>query len=158
MKVTENEKLQVIKFLSALADRKRIEIESIQSLLDMINQKNTLIDNPLGYSGTFPENAVNGETNDSTKRKLPLVSVKVFNLKSKLDQKIAYALTKIGRGFKEDILHEINLAQPDSDPHKLEKAVAVRLSYLIKHHLIEVKKIARRYEYWLIGDDSIGKK
>lgn len=83
------------------------------------------------------------------KTKPKLTPESVFSPKFKLDRKIAYVLTKIGNGFKDDIVAELYALQPELDIHKLGKFVAVRLSYLLKIGAIQGRKISRRYEYSL---------
>lgn len=83
------------------------------------------------------------------KRNSKLKPESTFSPKFKLDKKIAYVLTKIGNGFKDDIVAELHALQPELDIHKLEKFIAVRLSYLLKIGAIRGRKILRRYEYSL---------
>lgn len=95
------------------------------------------------------ENEVQQVRDDKRKTKAKLKQENTFSSKFKLDKKIAYVLTKIGNGFKDDIVAELHALQPELDIHKLEKFIAVRLSYLLKIGAIQGRKILRRYEYSL---------
>lgn len=83
------------------------------------------------------------------KNHIGLKAEEKFDPNSKLDKKIAYVLSKIGNGFKDDIVAELQTLQPEQDVYKLEQAIAVRLSYLLKIKAIQGRKISRRYEYSL---------
>lgn len=133
---------KVVQYLSSLADHKRTEIKSLQFTIDAISESKI---DPSKYFGLDQFLA----HNNSPKTKEVLRPVEVFNPESKLDHKISYALYNIGNGFKEDILEVLQQEQPEADPHKLEQALAVRLSYLLKNGLIDATKIRGRYEYAL---------
>jgi len=133
---------KVVQYLSSLADHKRTEIKSLQFTIDAIAESKI---DPSKYFGIDQLIA----HSNNPKIKGVLSPVEVFNPESKLDHKISYALYNIGNGFKEDILEVLQQEQPDADPHKLEQAVAVRLSYLLKNGLIDAIKIRGRYEYAL---------
>ncbi|QNL49780.1 soluble adenylyl cyclase-like protein [Olivibacter sp. SDN3] len=92
---------------------------------------------------------INGSSTHKPKNHIRLKPEEKFNSHSKLDNKIAFVLTQIGAGFKDDIVEELLKVQPHLDPYKLEKAIAVRLSYLLKIAAIQGRKISRRYEYSL---------
>jgi len=134
---------QVIEFLRQRQRQLKEELKSIEITIQTIGQTKSAdlsnddlgdhIDTPFEKRGT--NNALKPEEN--------------FNISSKLDQKISYALTKIGSGYREDILEVINKAQPEMDPYKVEKAVAVRLSYLLKNDFIQAVKHGRSYKYSL---------
>lgn len=148
--ITTNQMLEkkVVQYLSSLADHKRTEIKSLQFTIDAIAESNKI--DPSKYFG-LDQFLVH---NNSPKAKEVLRPVEVFNPESKLDHKISYALYNIGNGFKEDILEVLQQEQPETDPHKLEQAVAVRLSYLLKNGLIDATKIRGRYEYTLKITDA----
>lgn len=148
MTTTERLEKGTVRYLSALADQKREEINSIQLVIEMITRQ--AIDS---YSFTdLARSFQQSEMEEPLQRKKrPLEPVNVFNTKGKLDHKIAYALTKVGRGFREDILEEIAGVQPSINLYRLRAAVAVRLTHLLQHSLIVGEKIGRRYEYQLIS-------
>lgn len=133
---------KVVQYLSSLADHKRSEIESLQFTIDAISESKI---DPSKYFGIDQLIA----HSNNPKVKGVLKPVEVFDPESKLDHKISYALYNIGNGFKEDILEVLQQEQPETDPHKIEQAVAVRLSYLLKNGLIDATKIRGRYEYTL---------
>lgn len=133
---------KVVQYLSSLADHKRTEIKSLQFTIDAISESKI---DPSKYFGIDQLIA----HSNNPKIKGALKPVEVFDPESKLDHKISYALYNIGNGFKEDILEVLQQEQPKADPHKLEQAVAVRLSYLLKNGLIDATKIRGRYEYTL---------
>ena len=135
---------QVVEFLRQRQRQLKEELKSIEITIQAIMQtKSTdlvlddldnLVDNPTPKKGI--NNALKPEEH--------------FNVNDKLDQKISYALTKIGSGYREDILDVLHREQPEKDPHKVEKAVAVRLSYLLKNDFIQAVKNGRSYKYSLI--------
>lgn len=90
-----------------------------------------------------------GRPSGRRKGPLKLKTEEKFNPHSKLDRKIAYVITRFGSGFKDDIVAELHALQPELDAHKLEKQLAVRLSYLLKIEAIQGNKISRRYRYSL---------
>ncbi|MFC6100887.1 hypothetical protein [Olivibacter domesticus] len=150
MKTTETLEKQVVEFLTLLAIQKREEIKNIQSIIDRISRKETQVGNNVDSTLSILNIMPKEPERKSKKTKPVLGPINKFNERDKLDKKIAYALTKLGAGFRQDILDEIQRMQPDRDPHKVEHALAVRLSFLLKHNLIGYRKIGRRYEYCLI--------
>lgn len=138
---------QVIDYLKKKRFSLITEIKSIDKIIDSIIGAND-------FSNKTLQNLQNGLTDRDLERfaKKKLIPVEKFHPQSKLDQKISYALTNVGQGFKEDILDVLHQKQPDLDVYKLEKVLAVRLSYLLKNGLIQGKKIGRRYEYALIEE------
>jgi len=147
MKPPETIKKEVLGFLSALANRKRKEIEHIQSTIDLIIRPGleVPVENLLGVL------AENVPQLPKERKIRVLQPIDTFNPKGKLDHKIAYALTNLGSGFREDILEVIHPLQPDKDPRKVAEAMAVRLSYLLKNGYIKARLVGRRYEYSFVG-------
>lgn len=143
MKAQVQEK-QVIEYLKEMRESLLQEIKSIDKTIEGItgNKSN-------GFTSFISSGG--GYALDSKASKKILKPVEKFDPHSKLDHKISYALTNVGQGFKEDILDVLQQAQPELDPYKLEKVVAVRLSYLLKNGFIEGRKIGRRFEYTLVG-------
>jgi len=147
MKPPETIRKEVLEFLSALANQKRKEIESIQSTIELINHPR--IEVPMeNLLEALAENVPHPFT---VKKIRVLQPVDTFNPKGKLDHKIAYALTNLGSGFREDILEVIHPLQPEKDPRKVTEAIAVRLSYLLKNGYIKGRLVGRRYEYSFVG-------
>lgn len=72
-----------------------------------------------------------------------------YNPDEKLDNKVAYALTKQGEASKKQICDLICTMEPDLDKNKLERSLSVRLSFLVTNHLIQGKKLGRSYIYRL---------
>lgn len=135
---------QVIEYLKELRDSLLQEIKSIDKTIEGITATNSSV-NKSSYFGK----AVDEQFIAEKMMKKILTPNDRFDPLSKLDQKISYALTNVGQGFKEDILDVLYQKQPDIDPHKLEKVLAVRLSYLLKNGFIDGRKIGRRFEYTL---------
>ncbi len=73
-----------------------------------------------------------------------------FDPNSKLDNKIAFALSQKKDLTKDDILEIIAKHQPTLDKNKFERTLAVRLSYLLKHKMISGEKRVRSYIYNLL--------
>ena len=127
------------------------QLRSINKVIDSISNQNSTdqeISTPYSYD-THSE--IIAELHS---RKQRLLAVNYFSSTAKLDQKISFALTQLGQGFREDILEVILQQQNELDPYKLEKLVAVRLCYLLKQGFIQGHKIGRRYEYSLIAEDA----
>ncbi|WP_134087893.1 soluble adenylyl cyclase-like protein [Olivibacter sp. XZL3] len=147
MKTESITEKQVVEFLKLRQQQLKDELKSIEVTINAIAQSKSL---NLVTDKTKSDSA---EPDDSIKKRKgtgkALAPQETFNVNSKLDQKISYALTKIGSGYKDDILEVLTKAQPDADPYKVEKAVAVRLSYLLKNDFIQATKHGRSYEYSL---------
>jgi len=139
---------KVVQYLNSLADHKRSEIKSLQFTIDAISESK------IDTSRYFALDQLLAH-NDRPKVRTVLKPIEVFDPESKLDHKISYALYNIGNGFKEDILEVLQQEQPEADPHKLEQAIAVSLSYLLKNGLIDATKIRGRYEYTLKVTDEM---
>jgi len=135
---------QVIEYLKELRNSLLQEIKSIDKTIEGITANNGGASR-LSYLGKATDDKYTAEK----VLKKTLTPNDRFDPLSKLDQKISFALTNVGQGFKEDILDVLHQKQPDLDPHKLEKVLAVRLSYLLKNGFIDGRKIGRRFEYTL---------
>lgn len=141
MKVQEN---QVIDYLKEMRETLLQEIKSIDKTIESITG------NRVSDLTAIITPAANYVFENKASKKV-LKPIEKFDPHAKLDYKISYALTNVGQGFKEDILDVLQQAQPDLDPYKLEKVVAVRLSYLLKNGFIEGRKIGRRFEYTFVS-------
>lgn len=143
MNITEK---QVVEFLKQRQQQLKEELKSIEITINAITQSKT----PSLISDKVKSDS---DHEDEPRRRKgthrALVPQETFNINSKLDQKISYALTQLGSGYKDDILEVLNKAQPQVDPYKVEKAVAVRLSYLLKNEFIDATKHGRSYKYSL---------
>ncbi|MEH6305382.1 soluble adenylyl cyclase-like protein [Olivibacter sp. CPCC 100613] len=147
MKAESITEKQVVEFLKLRQQQLREELKSIEVTINAIGQSKSV-----NFTGERVKNDLSEVDDSAKKRKIAgkaLTPQDNFNVNSKLDQKISYALTKIGSGYKDDILEVLNKAQPDADPYKVEKAVAVRLSYLLKNDFIQATKHGRSYKYSL---------
>jgi len=136
---------QVVDFLKQRQQQLKEEIKSIDITINAIMQKR--------YASLNLTDDEDDHEEDPRRKKnipKPLAPQPTFNINSKLDYKISYALTQLGAGYRDDILEVIHKAQPEIDPYKVEKAVAVRLSYLLKNEFIQAKKHGRSYKYSLI--------
>lgn len=146
MNVSKISEKQILTFLEFRRERLIEEVEKIDLTINTLKSSaNILTDN--GPLVERKERTIFSKKPISSAKKL--VPQEVFNPFSKLDQKIAYALTTIERGNKEDILKVLSDKQPELDSNKIEKALAVRLSYLLKNNLIDAEKVSRNYQYSL---------
>lgn len=136
---------QVVAFLKQRQQQLSEELRSIEMTINSILGGKSL------SSSSYGTETFGAEVGIPKKGKVikALVPQEEFSPSSKLDQKISYALTQIGSGYKDDILAVLNNAQPEADPYKVEKAVAVRLSYLLKNEFIDGVKYGRSYKYSL---------
>lgn len=78
-----------------------------------------------------------------------LKPINEFLERGKLDDKISFALTKLKKAYKEEILDVLIENQPTIDVVKLQNAVGVRLSYLLKNNMIAGEKHGRKFNYSL---------
>ncbi|KEO71706.1 hypothetical protein [Anditalea andensis] len=85
---------------------------------------------------------------DSQTPKLQPIST--YNSDMKLDEKIAYALSKLDKATKKEIVGKIVEAEPETNIDKLDSNIAVRLSFLLKEQQISGIKQGRVYHYSLI--------
>lgn len=147
MKTESITEKQVVEFLKLRQQQLREELKSIEVTINAIAQTKSvnLVNDKIKTELSDTEEV--SRKRKGTAKALPPQDD--FNVNSKLDQKISYALTKIGSGYKDDILEVLNKAQPEADPYKVEKAVAVRLSYLLKNDFIQATKHGRSYKYSL---------
>jgi len=146
MKAESITEKQVVEFLKQRQQQLKEELKSIEITINAITQSKSI-----NLTNDKIKSEVD-EIEEPRRRKgthKALTPQENFNINSKLDQKISYALTKIGSGYKDDILEVLNKAQPEIDPYKVEKAVAVRLSYLLKNDFIQATKHGRSYKYSL---------
>ncbi|QNL49683.1 soluble adenylyl cyclase-like protein [Olivibacter sp. SDN3] len=145
MKAENITEKQVVSFLKQRQQQLLDELKSIEVTINAIAQTKSASSNDRFQMD------IDGSVSLKPKKKnvKSLVPQESFNPNSKLDQKISYALTQIGTGYKDDILEVLNKAQPEADPYKVEKAVAVRLSYLLKNDFIQATKHGRSYKYSL---------
>lgn len=131
----------VIDFLK----EKRKEIEQklmhISAVINLIENKGTDL-------RPFIENG----NQEVEKRFRKLKSNDNYSHKSKLDQKIAYALTMLGSADKDAILNKILEVDKEFERYKLEKFLAVRLSYLLKNDKVIGVKSGRKYNYSLYDE------
>lgn len=145
MKKPETIRKDILGFLIDLANKKKEEIESIQSTINQIIRP--IIKTPM--VNLLEPLAANTPLPLKVKGTKVLQPTTILSPKSKLDDKIAYALTKLESGFREDILEEIMALYPEKGSWKVSAAIAVRLSYLLKSGCIKGRLIGRRYEYSL---------
>ncbi len=143
-KISETE---IMTFLEARKERLLEEIEKIDLTINTLKSTSNVLLDPSALSER--RSARDGVVRRIVPSAKRLVTQNEFNAFSKLDQKIAYALTQIGRGNKEDILKVLVDKQPELDANKIEKALAVRLSYLLKNNLVDAEKVSRNYQYSL---------
>lgn len=80
-------------------------------------------------------------------KKIPIPAK--YEKRLKIDIKIAYILSLIKKGNKEEIINKIIEFEPDYEEEKLKSNVAVRLSFLLKNNYIKATKTGRSYDYFL---------
>jgi|GEM_PF-941439 len=146
---TINEK-QIIDFLKQREQLLREELKKIEATINVIESSNRVLSSQ-AVSADIPNPA---DDDIETEKRKPgtkkLTSVNTFRNNGKLDEKISYVLTKFKSAFKEDILEELLERQPDEDMLKLQNALGVRLSYLLKNNLIDAEKHGRKFKYKLL--------
>ena len=134
-----NEK-QVIEFLKERQQLLKDELKKIENTINVIESSNVIL------SGSTPSRKAPKEVTASTRKLEPIHE---FKPHGRFDERIGYALTKLKSGYKEDILEVLLEEQPDTDILKLQNALGVRLSYLLKNGLIEGEKHGRKFKYTL---------
>ncbi|MCH7400841.1 hypothetical protein ACFOUP_12740 [Belliella kenyensis] len=120
--VTEEE---VIVFLKARREELLKELEKVETALNALGGLSI----PANYFYEEPE--------------IP----NSYSEKLKMDKKILFALNQIGSGDKMDILAQLKILEPSLDVEKLEKSIAVRLSYLKNKNMIKWDKNGRSLTY-----------
>lgn len=120
--------------------------ERLHQLLDEVERVKTAI-------AAFGKNGNNGHKLSETGGKPVLTDrlapIKEYGPEMRLDDKIAYALDKLGHASKKEIVSKIMEAEPGTDIGKLESNLAARLSHLLKTQQISGQKTGRVYQYWL---------
>ncbi|HSI68880.1 MAG TPA: hypothetical protein VK941_01505 [Gillisia sp.] len=130
--------------------------ERLNQLMDEVERVKTAIAafGAAGKTGVQPALNNNGKPLISHQADR-LAPIKEFSNDMRLDDKIAYALHKLGTASKKEIVSKIVEAEPDADINKLDNNLAVRLSFLLKGKQIAGHKTGRVYKYWLEDDQSI---
>ena len=132
-----------ITYLQKLYQRIGEEIAHIQVTIDLINSRKV----KRSSYGDNSKRLEHSEGVDYNKSKKILLPEKRYIRFAKLDRKIAFALTKLGMAFKEDIIEIVKKEEPEQNLHKLGNVISVRLSYLLKNKLIEANKEGKKYRY-----------
>ncbi|WP_158795939.1 soluble adenylyl cyclase-like protein [Pedobacter sp. L105] len=148
----EDENITEKQLISFLLNKQKIlknELKKVELALEALSVE------PHLYL-TFNDNDQEGVQNQSfiNAIKQNLSFTEEFDPNSKLDYKIAFALSQEERLTKDDILAVIIKQQPDLDKNKFEKTLSVRLSYLLKNKFIRGKKNGRTYLYSLLTQGS----
>ncbi|MFB5946617.1 soluble adenylyl cyclase-like protein [Albibacterium profundi] len=132
-----NEK-QVIEFLRERQQLLKEELKKVENTISVIESSNIVL------SGTTTAKKITRDVQPSTRK---LEAVQEFKPHGRFDERISYALTKLKSAYKEDILEVLLEEQPDQDVVKLQNALGVRLSYLLKNNLIDAEKHGRKFYY-----------
>lgn len=132
-----NEK-QVIEFLRERQQLLKEELKKVENTINVIESSNVVL------AGTTPARKIARDVPPSTRK---LEAVNVFKPHGRFDERISYALTKLKSAYKEDILEVLLKEQPEQDVVKLQNALGVRLSYLLKNSLIDAEKHGRKFYY-----------
>lgn len=139
-----NEK-QVIEFLRQRESMLEQELLKIRTTISVIDSSSLVLENIVSAGKVLPTEQPTGK---SVIRKR-LKPVGEFLVSGKLDEKISYAITKMKTAYKEDIIEVLIENQPSADIVKLQNAVGVRLSYLLKNDMIVGEKHGRKFSYSL---------
>lgn len=136
---------QIIEFLKQREQLLKEELRKVRATINVLDSSSIALGNSMAFEGGLKKSG----TTRTVVRK-PLTPVNEYSPNARLDEKIAYALTQVKQGYKEDIIEVMLKEEPDLDLIKLQNAVGVRLSYLIKNELIEGEKHGRKFYYNLI--------
>lgn len=133
---------QIIEFLRQREQLLKEELRKIRATISVLDSSSSALGSILAA-----EAAAKKSSSIRTVVRKPLTPVHEYSAAARLDDKISYALTKLKQGYKEDIIAVMVENEPDLDMIKLQNAVGVRLSYLIKNDLIEGEKHGRKFYY-----------
>lgn len=136
---------QIIEFLKQREQLLQEELEKIRATINVIDSSSIILNKQLVSNVSTTENS-SGSKKSVSKILKPIND---FPEKGKLDDKISFALTKVKKAYKEDILKVLIENQPTLDVVKLQNAVGVRLSYLLKNDMLSAKKYGRKFKYSL---------
>lgn len=134
--------------LAFLKDREQLiteELRKVRAIIKVIESSSSVLSNDGegNYAGAFRS------SEPSKKVRKPLQRMDEYLKDGYLDEKISYALTQLGTGYKEDILEILVEKEPESNLVNLQNALGVRLSYLLKNDVIQGEKHGRKYQYTL---------
>jgi len=136
---------QIIEFLKQREQLLQEELEKIRATINVIDSSSIILNKQL--VSNIPSAEKSSESKKSISKELK--SINDFPEKGKLDDKISFALTKLKKGYKEDIINVLIENQPTIDVVKLQNAVGVRLSYLLKNNMLAAEKYGRKFKYSL---------
>lgn len=140
---------EVLRFFNNKKQELEKELEKIELAISALGGSS------ISAAPTIPkEKAATDKPAPKEKGRIPKAKKKLekretYTTTDKLDDKIAYALTQLGKGNKQKVLDVIQEHEPSIDVKKLDRTLSVRFSYLIKHDMIRGQKSGRSYTYRL---------
>lgn len=141
---------EVLRFFNNKKQELQKELEKVEMAISALGGSNIAATPPaVKEKVAAKKTAAKREVARTPKAKKRLEKRDNYNATDKLDDKIAYALTQVGKGNKQQILDVIKENEPDVDVKKLDRTLSVRFSYLIKHDMIKGQKTGRSYTYRL---------
>lgn len=140
---------EVLRFFNNKKQELQKELEKIELAISALGGSSTSAAPTVAKEKVAAEKQAPKEKSKAPKPKKRLEKRDTYSSTDKLDDKIAYALTKVGKGNKQQILDVIKENEPDVDVKKLDRTLSVRFSYLIKHDMIKGQKSGRSYTYKL---------
>lgn len=140
-----NEK-DIIQFLNQREQLLLDELKKIRATISVIESSGLVLNS---NSDSKSSSSINKPLKVEKPVRSALKPVNEFVEKGKLDDKISFALAKLKKAYKEDILTVLIENQPAIDVVKLQNAVGVRLSYLLKNKMIAGAKHGRKFNYSL---------
>jgi len=141
---------EVLRFFNKKKQELQKELEKVEMAISAIGGYNITATPPAAKEKVAAKKpAAKKEVARTPKAKKRLEKRDNYKATDKLDDKIAYALTQVGKGNKQQILDVIKENEPAVDVEKLDRTLSVRFSYLIKHDMIKGQKTGRSYTYKL---------
>lgn len=141
---------EVLRFFNNKKQELQKELEKVEVAISALGGSNIAATPPaVKEKVAAKKTTAKKEVARTPKAKKRLEKRDSYNATDKLDDKIAYALTQVGKGNKQQILDVIKENEPDVDVKKLDRTLSVRFSYLIKHDMIKGQKTGRSYTYRL---------
>lgn len=140
---------EVLRFFNNKKQELQKELEKIELAISALGGLSTSAAPTVAREKVAAEKPAPKEKGKTPKPKKRLEKRDTYSSTDKLDDKIAYALTQVGKGNKQQILDVIKENEPEIDVRKLDRTLSVRFSYLIKHDMIKGQKSGRSYTYRL---------
>lgn len=134
---TEITELEVVNFLTKRKDSLLKEINSINDIISSITQKDSV--------STKKKQDNFNHIKDSRKKRIDIPDA--YSPELKIDEKILYAVKKLKKPNREEIIAYLLKEDPLLDQNKTSRNIITRLSILRKENYLTAKKDGRRYRY-----------